>query len=102
MIVLDPDYNILAANTAYKRQFGTVDKPYIGHKFYRISHHYDVPCDQGGEHRPMKRAFEVKGPDRVLHRSNAKPACSVSRTSGAPHKSWRGFFSARSETKTTF
>jgi transcriptional regulator with PAS, ATPase and Fis domain len=67
MIVLDPEYNILAANTAYKRQFGTVDKPYIGQKCYRISHHYDVPCDQAGEHCPMKRAFELKGPDRVLH-----------------------------------
>jgi transcriptional regulator with PAS, ATPase and Fis domain len=67
MIVLDPDYQILAANTAYQRQFGTVDKPYIGHKCYRVSHHYDVPCDQAGEHCPMKRAFELKGPDRVLH-----------------------------------
>jgi transcriptional regulator with PAS, ATPase and Fis domain len=67
MIVLDPEYNILAANTAYKRQFGTVDKPYIGHKCYRISHHYDVPCDQAGEHCPMKRAYDLKGPDRVLH-----------------------------------
>ncbi|MDO9312976.1 MAG: sigma 54-interacting transcriptional regulator [Burkholderiaceae bacterium] len=67
MIVLDPDYNILAANTAYRRQFGTVDKPYLGHKCYRISHHYDVPCDQAGEHCPMKKAFEAKGPDRVLH-----------------------------------
>jgi transcriptional regulator with PAS, ATPase and Fis domain len=67
MIVLDTDYNILAANTAYRRQFGTVDKPYIGHKCYRISHDYDVPCDQAGEHCPMKKAFELKGPDRVLH-----------------------------------
>lgn len=67
MIVLDPDYNILAANTAYQRQFGTVDKPYIGHKCFRVSHHYDVPCDQAGEHCPMKKAFELKGPDRVLH-----------------------------------
>jgi len=67
MIVLDPDYNILAANTAYQRQFGTVDRPYIGQKCFRISHHYDVPCDQAGEHCPMKRAFELKGPDRVLH-----------------------------------
>ena len=67
MIVLDPDYNILAANTAYQRQFGTVDKPYIGHKCFRVSHHYDVPCDQAGEHCPMKKAFEMKGPDRVLH-----------------------------------
>jgi transcriptional regulator with PAS, ATPase and Fis domain len=67
MIVLDPDYNILAANTAYQRQFGTVDKPYIGHKCFRVSHHYDVPCDQAGEHCPMRKAFELKGPDRVLH-----------------------------------
>lgn len=67
MIVLDPEYNILAANTAYRRQFGAVDKPYIGHKCYRISHHYDVPCDQAGEHCPMKKASELKGPDRVLH-----------------------------------
>jgi transcriptional regulator with PAS, ATPase and Fis domain len=67
MIVLDPDYNILAANTAYQRQFGTVDKPYIGHKCFRVSHHYDVPCDQAGEHCPMKKSFEMKGPDRVLH-----------------------------------
>jgi transcriptional regulator with PAS, ATPase and Fis domain len=67
MIVLDPDYNILAANTAYQRQFGSVDQPFIGHKCYRISHHYDVPCDQAGEHCPMKKAQELRGPDRVLH-----------------------------------
>ncbi|MCP2073104.1 UNVERIFIED_ORG: transcriptional regulator with PAS, ATPase and Fis domain [Pseudomonas lini] len=67
MIVLDPDYNILAANTAYLRQFGSADKSFIGHKCYRISHHYDVPCDQAGEHCPMKKAKEMRGPDRVLH-----------------------------------
>ena len=67
MIVLDPDYNILAANTAYQRQFGAVGKPYLGDKCYRVSHHYDVPCDQAGEHCPMKKALEQKGPDRVLH-----------------------------------
>lgn len=42
MTVLDTDYNILAVNTAHQRQFGTVDKPYIAHKCFRISHHYDV------------------------------------------------------------
>ncbi|MEP6721773.1 MAG: sigma 54-interacting transcriptional regulator [Variovorax sp.] len=67
MIVLDPDYNILAANTAYQRQFATAGTPYIGRKCFRVSHHYEVPCDQAGEHCPMKRAFELKGPDRVLH-----------------------------------
>jgi len=67
MIVLDPDYNILAANVAYQRQFGARDQPFIGQKCYRISHHYEVPCDQAGEHCPMKKAQELRGPDRVLH-----------------------------------
>ena len=67
MIVLDPDYNILAANTAYQRQFGIAGTPTVGQKCYRVSHHYDVPCDQAGEHCPMKKAQELRGPDRVLH-----------------------------------
>ncbi len=67
MIVLDPAYNILAANTAYQRQFGTTDKPYVGHKCYRVSHHYDQPCDLAGEHCPMRKAHDMKAPDRVLH-----------------------------------
>ncbi|HET7864353.1 MAG TPA: sigma 54-interacting transcriptional regulator, partial [Burkholderiaceae bacterium] len=67
MIVLDPDYRILAANAAYQRQFGSGDKPCIGQPCFRVSHHYDVPCDQAGEHCPMKKAFELKAPDRVLH-----------------------------------
>ena len=67
MMVLDPQYRILAANTAYQRQFGVAGQAYVGHKCYEISHHYDVPCDQAGEHCPMKRARELRGPDRVLH-----------------------------------
>ncbi|MBU1357701.1 MAG: sigma 54-interacting transcriptional regulator [Gammaproteobacteria bacterium] len=67
MIVLDPDYNILAANTAYQRQFGAAGHSYVGQKCFRVSHHYDAPCDLSGEHCPMKKAFESRGPDRVLH-----------------------------------
>jgi len=67
MIVLDPDYNILASNIAYQRQFGTAGQSIVGHKCFRVSHHYDVPCDQAGEHCPMKKALEKRGTDRVLH-----------------------------------
>jgi transcriptional regulator with PAS, ATPase and Fis domain len=67
MIVLDPGYRILAANTAYQRQFGTAGRPHVGQACYRVSHGYDRPCDQAGEHCPMKKAFELRGPDRVLH-----------------------------------
>ncbi len=67
MIVLDPDYNILAANGAYQRQFGVGTETYVGQKCYRVSHHYDRPCDLSGEHCPMKQARETRAPDRVLH-----------------------------------
>jgi transcriptional regulator with PAS, ATPase and Fis domain len=67
MIVLDPAYEILAANSAYQRQFGTPERRYLGQKCYRVSHQYAVPCDQAGEHCPMKTAMQTRAPDRVLH-----------------------------------
>jgi len=67
MIVLDTDYQILAANAAYQRQFASPDSPVVGRKCYEVSHHYAVPCDQAGEHCPMRKAQELNGPDRVLH-----------------------------------
>ncbi|MBB2926060.1 transcriptional regulator with PAS, ATPase and Fis domain [Paraburkholderia silvatlantica] len=66
-IVLDPQYQILAANRAYQRQFGGEGQAHVGRRCYQVSHHYDVPCDQAGEHCPMKRATESRGADRVLH-----------------------------------
>lgn len=66
-IVLDTDYNIVAANTAYQRQFGVEDRPHVGAKCYRVSHQFAVPCDQAGEHCPMRKAHETRLPERVLH-----------------------------------
>jgi transcriptional regulator with PAS, ATPase and Fis domain len=66
-IVLDTDYTILASNSAYQRQFGIQGTHRVGLKCYQVSHHYDAPCDQSGEHCPMKKARESLGIDRVLH-----------------------------------
>ncbi|PWB32289.1 Fis family transcriptional regulator [Pseudomonas sp. SDI] len=66
-IVLDTDYNILAANSAYLRQFGVEGQPPLGAKCHRVSHHYAVPCDQAGEHCPMRKAWDSRSPERVLH-----------------------------------
>jgi transcriptional regulator with PAS, ATPase and Fis domain len=66
-IVLDPHYRIIAANRAYQRQFGVEGQAHVGRRCYQVSHHYDVPCDQAGEHCPMKRATESRSVDRVLH-----------------------------------
>lgn len=67
MILLDPEYNILSANSAYQARFGGDKATHIGQKCYRISHQYSVPCDKAGEHCPMKRASETRAVDRVLH-----------------------------------
>jgi transcriptional regulator with PAS, ATPase and Fis domain len=67
MIVLDRDYNILAANAAYQRQFGVEGGSPLGQKCYAVSHQYTQPCDLAGEHCPMKKALQSKAPDRVLH-----------------------------------
>jgi len=66
-IVLDTDYNIVAANTAYQRQFGVEGRPHVGAKCFRVSHQFAVPCDQAGEHCPMRKAHESRLPERVLH-----------------------------------
>lgn len=67
MIVMNTEYEILAANTAYKRQFAIAGQPYVGKKCYSMSHHYNVPCDQVGERCPLQSVLATKGPDRVLH-----------------------------------
>ncbi|RMM73868.1 Sigma-54 dependent transcriptional regulator [Pseudomonas savastanoi pv. glycinea] len=66
-IVLDTDYNIIAANTAYQRQFGVEGTPHVGEKCYRVSHQFAVPCDQAGEHCPMRKAHDTRLPERLLH-----------------------------------
>ncbi|WP_122314767.1 sigma-54-dependent Fis family transcriptional regulator [Pseudomonas cichorii] len=66
-IVLDTHYNIIAANTAYQRQFGVEGRPHVGEKCYRVSHQFAVPCDQAGEHCPMRKAHETRLPERLLH-----------------------------------
>ena len=66
-IILDTDYNIIAANTAYQRQFGVKGKPHVGAKCYRVSHQFSVPCDQAGEHCPMRKAHASHAPERMLH-----------------------------------
>ena len=65
-IVMDADYRIVAANTAYIREFGD-GKALAGRKCYEVSHRFDVPCDQAGESCPLKQSLEDGEPQRVLH-----------------------------------
>ena len=65
-ILVSADYEILASNTNYRESFGEIDlstKP----SCYQVSHGYNKPCDQSGEHCPLVAAKESKHKETVLH-----------------------------------
>jgi transcriptional regulator with PAS, ATPase and Fis domain len=65
-ILLDGQYHIVAANAAYRREFGA-DRDVVGRYCYELSHHYDKPCDQAGENCPLRDCMESGHPSRMLH-----------------------------------
>ena len=66
-VVIDKDYNIVAANQAYCTSYGIDSKAIVGHKCHQVSHHSDVPCHLNGEDCPHKQVFETRQPHQVLH-----------------------------------
>ena len=66
-VVIDKDYNIVAANKAYCSSYGVDSEKIVGHKCHQVSHHSDVPCHLNGEDCPHKKVFETKAPHQVLH-----------------------------------
>ena len=66
-VVIDKDYNIVAANQAYCAAYGINSEEIIGHKCHQVSHHSDVPCHLNGEDCPHKKVFETKVAHQVLH-----------------------------------
>ncbi len=65
-ILVTADYRILAANQRYLDNFGAIPGDQ-GARCYRVSHGYEVPCDQAGEQCPLTRALASGERERVLH-----------------------------------
>ncbi len=65
-VVLSRDYHILAANEAYRRDYGGGDT-LCGRLCYAVSHHYDIPCDLAGETCPLRNSVDTGQRQRVLH-----------------------------------
>jgi transcriptional regulator with PAS, ATPase and Fis domain len=66
-IILDRDYRIVAANRAYTELYGIETQ---SQTCYSVSHGYSVPCDQAGEHCPLKSSLNSGERERVLHIHN--------------------------------
>lgn len=65
-ILMDANYRIVAANSAYMKVFGQ-SHPVTGRYCYEVSHHFAVPCDQAGETCPLRGCQESGESRRVLH-----------------------------------
>lgn len=65
-ILCDRGYRILAANKAYRRDYGE-GRTVVGKTCYAVSHHYDAPCDEAGETCPLKQSLASGQRERVLH-----------------------------------
>lgn len=65
-ILVDVNYRILAANSAYREEYGQ-PKKLIGRTCYEVSHRFDRPCDQCGESCPLQTALKTGQTARVLH-----------------------------------
>ena len=70
-ILLDKQYRILSANTAYLELFGE-GKGVVGRNCYEVSHHFKVPCDQAGESCSLAKAKESGKSERVMHLHHTK------------------------------
>jgi len=66
-VVIDGDYNVIAANRAYRHAYGVTDESIVGRKCYEVSHRSDVPCHMNGEDCPHKQVFATRQPHQVLH-----------------------------------
>ncbi|WP_367067111.1 sigma-54-dependent Fis family transcriptional regulator [Oryzisolibacter sp. LB2S] len=65
-ILFDRSYRIVAANGAYRQQYGQGGSV-LGRTCHAVSHHSAVPCDQAGESCPLARSLVSGQRERVLH-----------------------------------
>ena len=75
-VLIDENYNIVAANTAYQQAYSVETQDIIGRKCHEVSHRSDLPCHMNGEDCPHKAVFETRAPHQVLHihyDTNAQP-----------------------------
>lgn len=66
-IVIDREYRIISANTAFCAQVGMPLKKIIGKHCYTISHHSHKPCFEVGDECAVKRTYDTGDPCSTVH-----------------------------------
>lgn len=66
-VLVDKNYRIVAANTAYCTSYGVPANEVIGKACYEVSHRSDRPCHMNGEQCPHQEVFATSAPCEALH-----------------------------------
>ena len=66
-VVIDQDYQIVAANQRYCLAHGTTLETIVGRRCHEVSHHAPRPCHENGEQCPHQSLFADGLPTEVLH-----------------------------------
>lgn len=66
-VVIDREYRIVAANSAYCRQYGVEHDAIVNRRCHEVSHHSPRPCHESGELCPHLALFEAGKESEVLH-----------------------------------
>jgi two-component system response regulator AtoC len=66
-VVIDRDYRIVAANSAYCRQYGMEREEVVQRRCHEVSHHSPRPCHENGELCPHLALFASGEASEVLH-----------------------------------
>jgi PAS domain S-box-containing protein len=67
-IVIDRDYKIVMANSAYGDQVGIPVDQIVGKRCHEISHQSEIPCFEAGEDCSVRHCFETGEPHSCVHK----------------------------------
>lgn len=67
LVVIDREYHIIAANSAYCRLYGMAREEVLRRRCHEVSHHSPRPCHEHGELCPHLALFSTGEATEVLH-----------------------------------
>ncbi len=67
ILIIDKNYLIADVNKNFIATCGRKREDVIGRFCYEVSHGFDEPCDQKGEHCPLKNVFQTGQPHSAWH-----------------------------------
>lgn len=67
LIVIDPQFRIIQANSAYCEQMKSDVKDIVGRHCYEVAHHLDKPCFEAGEYCAVLHTFKTGISHMCIH-----------------------------------